>query len=314
MRKVKQPIALTVSDVHLSHRTPLIRQAETNWYDVMRRQLDEIADVAEKYDIPILFAGDLFHTYNEPHELIEWFIRYAPFMNGVPGQHDLPYHNYEHKHRSAYGIIQAAEHLHNIEPGEPWKYYINKIPVYVHAFPWGATVKPCDRDATRELYTSDPEPNALHIALIHEYVWTKTTGYTGADPKKRVLRTKKKLDGYDFAVFGDNHIGFKSGNIVNNGTFIRRRKDEIDRVPCYSLLYSDGSIERKELRSAKDDKFLSMEEIELVDINQEIREFTKTLTGDMDNALDYKESVVGYCQTNQVKNEVKGVLLDALES
>ena len=304
MRKV-EPLCITISDLHLSHKKPLARGPERDWYAVMERQLRELCEIKKSLgNIPIIAAGDIFDTYNEIPELVNWCFEHFPFMYAIPGQHDLPYHNYDHSHRSSYGILSNAGMLCDLPPGRPFKVPDSEYQIYLHAFPWGVKVTPLEEETFRD---------SFHIAIIHKYIWKKGFGYTGAATANRVTALKKQVTGYDFAVFGDNHQGFQTGTIVNNGTFIRRKKNDIAKMPCYSVLYTDGSIQRHEFKSAELDLFLTPKELEFTNIDVNIKEFTKTLTSLESQSLDYKEAIVRYCDTNQVEIPIKNVLLDALE-
>lgn len=152
----------------------------------------------------------------------------------VPGQHDLPYHRYEDIHKSAYWTLAQAGVVENLPPG---------IPVTVDrslslcGYPWGHPVQPAaDRG------------RGTNLAVVHSFIWTKSTGHPGADEGKRVRGYLDKLIGYDAAVFGDNHKPFEARagrcNVFNGGTFVRRRTDEKDVRPGAGLLMKDGTWRR----------------------------------------------------------------------
>jgi hypothetical protein len=153
-----------VSDLHLSHTPPKARAGE-DWYAVQRGYLEQLDAMLPTWDTPLLAAGDLFHTYNQPPEFIDFLLDHLPTLIAVPGQHDLPGHRYEDVHKSVFGVMVKVRRVTLVPPGEPlhlaynWK-GINGMRVF--GFPWG--VKPSPPEG--------PRPNGyLDVALCHKYVW-----------------------------------------------------------------------------------------------------------------------------------------------
>ena len=93
MRTV-HPIAVAISDVHLSHTPPPARSEEPDWYEAMRRPLKQVEYIARRNEVPIICAGDLFHRWWSPPPLVNFAIKTCPKMFAIPGQHDLQYHQY----------------------------------------------------------------------------------------------------------------------------------------------------------------------------------------------------------------------------
>lgn len=254
---------ISVSDVHLSHKPPVARSSEPDWYASQAgylRQLKRASETCNKLavPVPIIFAGDLFDDGWRPHrcppELINFAIENVPVMYGVPGQHDLPYHRYEDIHKSAYWTLVKAGKIIPLEPDNP----VEVGNLRLHGFPWGHPVSPL----------KDPHDLLIEVAVVHSYVFTKTTGHPGADPNQRVKGYDKNLKGYDIALFGDNHTPFQSMSkcgclVYNNGGFMRRKSDEVNCTPSVGLIKSDKTMERKYLDVSKD-KFLDREEIEVM--------------------------------------------------
>lgn len=235
--KERRPVALLVSDIHLSHTPPVARAAEPDWYEAMRRQLAEISAVAAHLNVPILCAGDIFHVWDSPAQLINFAINHMPKMIAIPGQHDLPNHNYNLMHKSAYYTLVAAGVLVDITYRRGMWCDDN---ISVTAFPWGMEVRP--------LSFEDYESHKVNIALAHSYVWSnKHNKHPRATDNTGLKRTLETCGGFDIAVFGDNHNGFIEHNkkpiLVNCGGVMRRRVDEIDREPFMTVVYSDRTVE-----------------------------------------------------------------------
>jgi hypothetical protein len=62
----KKIVAIVCSDIHLKHKPPLCRWGEDDWYEAMQRPLLQLQHLADKYDAPILYAGDIFDRWNPP--------------------------------------------------------------------------------------------------------------------------------------------------------------------------------------------------------------------------------------------------------
>ncbi len=279
-----QVIAILASDLHLSHRPPVFRSNEQDWYAAQARPLAELRGLQERYRCPVIVAGDIFDDGWRPHrcpaQLINFALGHLPDgAYAIPGQHDLPYHSYDALEKSAYWTLVRAGKIENIEPGVPLP-----LPgLVLHGFPWGFEVEPWVGGSV--------SPFGVRLAVIHAYIWTQETGYQGASEESRLGSWLECLSGYDASVFGDNHKGFlHTGNILNSGTFQRRKSDEKDYRPSVGLLYGDGRIERHYLDTSQD---VTLTPEELVDKARDgvlnLQEFMSELEALGSSGLDFFE-------------------------
>ena len=105
-------IAILCSDLHLSLTKPACR-ADKDWMEVQAHYLKQLEDTAG--NLPIFCAGDIFDRWNAPPELINFALRNLPDdMLCVPGQHDLPNHRLDEKHRSGYGVLSNAGKIEDL--------------------------------------------------------------------------------------------------------------------------------------------------------------------------------------------------------
>jgi hypothetical protein len=257
MREEVTPVAVLASDIHLSHRRPKCRQDD--WYGAMASHLKELGDAATDYsnwELPIIIAGDIFDHWDAPPELIEFAIRHLPKCYAVPGQHDLPNHDYGQIRRSAYGALMAAGVIQNLEPGRCVASISNVgFTVNMCGCPWGADIAD----------NSSRGKHQITIAVVHAYIWDrKRNSYDGAPEDKSLGHYLPKLANYDAAVFGDNHRGFlakrdeswpegRLQSVLNCGGFMRRKSND-EWAPKIGILYSDGSIKRATLQAAESDE------------------------------------------------------------
>lgn len=290
--------ALFVSDIHLSAKPPALRSLEPDWYEAMARPIREMRRLAEKLDVPIVCGGDVFDHWNPPAELITFAIQELPKMYAVPGQHDLSNHSYEDIERTGYWTLVEAGVIHHLEPSSPYR--VRDLELY--GFPWGFPITPCERfdnDYTR-------------IAVIHAYCWEGQHKYMHAPDSGNVKNFK--LSGYDVAVFGDNHINWVVGRVINCGGFMRRHKPDLDREPMIGLLTKSGKIE-KHLLNTSDDIYSPPEEDDIVETGAiEIGNFTDSLLGLKDSKdLDFLQLIRRWCKKNKIPGRVLSLIEESIE-
>lgn len=230
----KAPLAILCSDLHLRETTPRAR-AESDWYEVMKAQLDYLDQASKSYEVPIICAGDVFDKWNPSAELVNFAMGNLPYMFAIPGQHDLRYHSYEERHRGAYGALCKAGKIVDLPAN---RYYAKPIGggnyLKIWAMPWGKYALPEDRGASN---LAD-----INLGVLHQYRWSNVSN------KHAMAEDSSKLEslfpGLDTLLIGDNHIPWQLPGILNHGGFIAQNSDQRDYTPHYGVLYADGHIER----------------------------------------------------------------------
>lgn len=234
-------IGVFVSDIHIG-ACPVARSVEPCFFEAMARSLEELRGLGEKHKAPIVITGDFFDRYSPSAEIINFALANLPKCYGIYGNHDLPNHNAQEIHRSAYWTLVQAGLVKNLT--EP----LSLPGMTLHPFPWGKLVVPCDESWIDHL--------ALQVAVVHKYVWEEGFGYPGADVEAQASKQWESLAGYDVAFFGDNHKSFATHwgkrQIVNCGTFFRRKSDEKAYKPTVALLHADGAVELHYLDVSQD--------------------------------------------------------------
>jgi len=296
-------IAILVSDLHLSHTTPLARSSEPSWYGAMATALGQLEDLANQHDpAPVICAGDVFDRWNSNPELINFAIVHLPRMYAIPGQHDLPHHRLEDVRRSAYWTLVEAGVIDNIDVVND-----DNPDFIMWGFPWGRAINPP---------VVEEGSKTLHIAVAHKYVWEGEHHYDGAPKTDHLSKLAKQLDGYDVAVFGDNHKGFQANildgcTVFNCGTFMRRKVDEVDYMPAVGLLYNDGTVGTCFLDTSQDK--IEVVEKTTADDELDIAEFVEELNGLGGDFLDFETAVVRYVEKHGIVKPVREVIQRIME-
>lgn len=298
---MKHPIAVLISDIHLSHLKPICYAQDLDWYSLMEYYLEQLRAEANEKDIPVIFAGDLFDKWNAPAELINFAIQNLPYMYGIPGQHDIPHHNFELLNKSAWSILELAECIEFVN-----RERMLSSNLMIHPVQWGESIDSVRLEKNR----------CCQLLLTHKYIWTDyKNSYPNAPKENMIGAYKKALSSYDAALFGDNHKGFlaKAGkcHVLNNGAMMRRKSDEINYQPCYGLLYKDGSIERVPFDTSRDVFDSSVLDVE---INQDIDlSFISKLRDLKDRKLDFESEVKHIVDSKVYPDSVNKIIIRLIE-
>lgn len=306
-------VAILSSDIHLSHYPPVSRSVEQNWYEAMLRQLVELESLSMKYDAPVIYGGDVFNSWDNPAELVNFAIAHLPKGYAIPGQHDLKHHRIEDIKRTSFWTLVESGILTLLDASNPIEHGKGNKCIRLWGFPWNRKVVPLAHN----------NPLCLEIAVIHAYIWTQNTGYPGAPEKNRLKEWVKLLKGYDVALFGDNHTSLSYNTqrnkedvvIFNPGGFYRRRSDEVNHYPMVGLLHFDGTIDKHYLESS-DDKFIDVkQDVEIMSggLGIVLAPFLKELSEMSDNKLDFIEAVLRFLRDCNIEQDVRGYILQAVE-
>ena len=304
-------VAVLCSDLHLSHRPPSART--DNWYDAMDNYLGQLCDLCK--DLPCIIAGDLFDRWNSPAELINFVMHRLPGNTfAIPGQHDLPFHSYKDIKKSAYWTLVESGAITNISPDSPIEWgpnysraYANGSlppahPIRLHGFPFGYSPKLLEK----------PHDLIIEIAVVHSYIWIDGCGYEGA-PYEQHCRSLKdtSLNGYDVAVFGDNHIHFQRGKIFNCGGFMRRNIDQRTHMPSVGLLDKDGKVHLHVLDTSVD-RFIDVTENAPAAKNHSafIEEMSKVVA----YGFSFRKYLERLLDKNPLDGKTRSIILTALEN
>mgnify|MGYP000029409979 FL=1 len=308
--EVRKVIALLCSDIHLSHRPPVVREEKTTnaWYSLQSQYLSQLSALAGEYNCPIVCAGDIFDRWNSPAELINFALAYLPDnMYCIPGQHDLLYHDFNQIVRSAYWTLVEAGKINHLSHDRPLKVSDS---LTLHGVPWGHRVPE---------NTEEHKEGMIHLAAIHAYIWTTGHNYPGASQQAHIREWARLLSSYDAAVFGDNHKGFLSKTsfdipILNCGTLMRRKSDELAYIPCVGLLWDDGIISQKMLDTSVD-KFIepaAMKALQESGQDGQLSDFLQELSSIAAGPIGFADALKHFLSENTIGKHTRQVLREIM--
>ena len=302
---MKKVIALLIADIHLSSTAPVARSGEPDWYAAQGRVLDQLRTLQRKNGgCPIVCAGDVFDRWNSSPELINWVATNLSGFPGeiwvIPGQHDLPHHNYDELNRSAFDTLCFTGRVKQIPPDSG--VWLQEYGLDLVGFPWGVELHPEKEELAR----------GIRLAVVHRYVWMSGYEYKGAPNDGNIHSIARRLKGYTHVVFGDNHRGFQLGSFYNCGCLIPRKSDERKLKPSVGAVFSDGSVVRIPLDCSQD-QWLE-ENDPRVEIGERIdaADFLDGLRGLEWDSLNVREWVKRYLDRSEISQRVRETVLDAL--
>lgn len=285
---IKRPDLILTSDWHLREDTPACWigdfQAE-QWSSVTF-----VASLQEKYDCPVIHAGDLFHHWKPSPWLLAQAINLLPKQfYTVYGQHDLPQHNWDLREKSGLYTLQVAKVLNVLD-----------------GYHYGQEIS---TDIENDMF-------GVKMMVWHHLTYVKPPfpGATGGNALS-VLRKYRK---FDLIVTGDNHqsfyVEYEGKLLVNPGNLTRQVADQIDFHPRVALWYArDNSITW--LNIPIKENVITREHIEVKqERNDRIDAFISKLDGDWVAGMSFEENLEAFFSKNQTRESVKRIIYEAIEN
>ena len=288
-RNTPKPLAILTADWHLREDKPVCRMDD--FWAAQWEKVDFIKDLQERYDCPVVHAGDLYHHWKPSPYLLSETIEHLPKQfYTVYGQHDLPQHNLDLAFKCGINTLEAAEAL-TILPACHWGMSPDKLGVW-----WEV---------------------AGHKILVWHYLVIERgdilRGFV--DHSELPVKILRRLEEYKLIVTGDNHKSFceefQGRFLVNPGSLTRQAADQINHIPCVWLWYGDG-VEQIFLPSERD--VISRDHIEVQEQrDKRIDAFVSRLDGDWNVGMSFEQNLEEFFKVNQIRDSVKQIIYKAIE-
>lgn len=282
---------LVTADWHLRGDRPRCR-TEDDWIEIQRCALREIVEIVSAKKIPLLVIGDIFNRSNPSAEIITMMIEILnpikEYIYFIPGNHDLPYHQWKNENKSAYGILKRIfNEITDLEE--------------IGAAPFGEPLNNPDAE----------------IICVHELIFPddksrpiKGIGKTAEELAKEYPKAKWILTG-DY----HHHFLYYSNNqhVINPGCIIRQAADLKDYKPSiYEINTNTDDITPISLIDSKyllNDNYLQEEE----NRNERIDSFVSTIEKNGKVSLNFIENLEQKMNAPSVDSETKKILTEIIE-
>jgi predicted phosphodiesterase len=275
----------------------------------MRHYCQQLRDLQSYLgDPPIFIAGDVFTHWNSPPELISFLLAsLPPKCYVIAGNHDLAYHRHHDLSRSALWTLVEARKVKYLDPDVVHNLCDGKLAV--RTFPCGYDLK------NWWVTKKQDEEGRIKLAVIHAYCWKKE-GHKEASNQNNISGYKDRLQGYDIAHFGDNHRAFLgwSGTcrVINPGTFMIRRADEVEYQPRVYILLKDKSVVSHKLDTSIDDFVEPRTDVKKAK-RKEIEELFREVLSFTDSAADFFTTLTHYMREHGIDSRVQEIVTRASE-
>jgi DNA repair exonuclease SbcCD nuclease subunit len=304
---MKNPTAIILSDIHLRDTQPICRKDD--FWETQIKKLKWLKSFHKSIgtNVPVLCAGDVFHEWKTSPKLINMALDYLPNkMISIPGNHEMPNHNYELMDESGYGVLSKTDKIRN-NIGVHRGTFGGSKNLSIQFFPYGT-----------KLYSTDPDSPDIEIALAHHFVYKGRKPFPGQLTGVKSLL--KKLKGYKLVITGDNHQPFthKEGNtlLINPGCFSRQRASEATIRPRVYIWYAENNSFDIEYVPIEDsEEIISRKHLEQIEYkNEKIEIFVGRLNENIDAQLDFKSNMKQYLDGNlKIKKLTKTKIREAME-
>ncbi|MDD5355032.1 MAG: metallophosphoesterase [Candidatus Omnitrophica bacterium] len=293
---MKKVSAILSTDWHIRNDIPECRTDD--FIQAQQKKIIFIFNLCQKYECPLLIAGDLGHKSVWPDELKIKFIQLKNNADidiySIVGQHDIPNHRIEEINKSTYGVLKEDKTIIDLSKSES----IFKLSDFsISSFPYGIEMKAYRKREGQKL-----------IAMTHQLViknikdWPDQKAQTG-------YNLLKKYPCYDLILSGDNHKTFTceyEGRIlVNPGSITRQRSDQIDHKPCVFLWYA-GTNEIEQVFLPIEEGVVSKEHIEVKEQNSKAMDaYVLRLKQGDEVSLSFEDNLEEFLRANRVQKRVE---------
>jgi predicted phosphodiesterase len=208
---------LITADWHVRGDSPRCRTDE-DWVDSQRKDIQFIVHTAKAQGVDaIMIVGDVFHQPRAATEAVNMVLeelKKFPSVYILPGNHDLPYHDYANIERSSIGtLLKSFPELGKADP----ETYGSELK-FMDAQPFGLD-----------------EPGTAPIRFVHRLVFPNAE----ARPIEGIGQTAEELaeefKGNDIIICGDYHHAFiqvfGSQMVINPGCINIQAADMMDYSP-----------------------------------------------------------------------------------
>lgn len=301
---------ILTADWHVRSSIPVCRTDD--FMTAMWKKIKFIFDLSLEHQCPIYIAGDMGDKSTWSNSLLVWFLRkmqankfYSIVL--IPGQHDLPNHNLQNIDKSGMAVLcLASEKVEVItEPGLGSGSNPNPD-IFVYGFPFGT-----------EIFEKNGDPEIFKVAMTHQLVIEDKPEWKDqvATSAKSLL---KKFPGYNLILSGDNHkpfvVNFRGRLLVNPGSLMRTRADQIDHKPRVYLWYA-GKNEVKPVYLPIEKDVIDRSHIDdKEERDGRVEAYVRHLKKNEDITFSFDDNMTAELKNNRIKAGVRDKIREAMSN
>jgi len=279
---------LLTGDWHFTDKAP--RTRTDDYISELHRKIQ----VLKNHNLPILQPGDLtdtpFLSYLTFRKLLSLLQLSTIFT--VRGQHDLRYRN---KGNTPLDALRDAYEFLRIADSVPYELEKN---VYLY----GASFE----EEIPEITTK----SSYNILLIHRMI----SPVKSEDWHEEEALPFLKKHNFDLIVSGDNHKSFEAKHLhkrlINCGSLMRSKIDQVDHKPCYYILDTDTSgLKKHFIPIVEGSKVFDMDlKEESMERNEDLEAFVTGLSKQKEMGLNLMDNLTAYMKKNNIEEEIRDII------
>jgi DNA repair exonuclease SbcCD nuclease subunit len=283
---------------------------DDDWLETQRTALAHVSKYAKNFEADVVAIGDIFHSTNETtNEVISLVQEFALMLKEknlklfiLAGNHDLPQHNIENINRSAFNILLNSKNI----------FHLDQIKINDGKFEYATSAISAANFGADE--NTDAEFVFKHVLCFPEN--------ERIPPSDKIVKPSELFMQFKNAKYifvGDYHRQFiytkgKTKKLLNPGCLLRQAADMIDYEP--SVLFFDFETGEHTVCPIPDDeKLVTDEYLEREEKrNSRIEAFIERIKENELVTFDFIENVHNFLKSNEIKKEIKDVILELLEN
>jgi len=320
---------LICSDLHIRESSPRCRKDD--YWSRQKAKLEFIKNLSRECNITIC-AGDVFHHWKPSPFLIRESMKRLPVgMLCIPGQHDLPQHDFSQIGKSGFAVLEQAGIIEKLYVNEPFTRHLiypdkkssNDIPIMIDLYPFGRST---EENIAKAMEAMKDDDGIFKIAVIHELVWESKKKDTRQDflpLSGHVKRVAKRLEKYNLIVCGDNHNYFvvkerqTSKFIINTGSMMRMTISQAEDEPSVVVFDTANKSYRRvylPISSNLKDTF-DFESKMIEDGDEKLSLFIEQLCKEYEIGLNFRKNIEEFLAKNpNIRNEVRQMIWRIVEN
>ena len=296
---------IITSDWHLRSNRPRCR-LDDDWIKTQRDILAQIAIYAKEYSADVIVIGDIFHsTIETTNEILGLVQELALRLDNelgkslyvLAGNHDLPMHNLDNIHRSAFKNLLFSKNVYPLD-----EIIINNENVSAANF-------------------GEDDDGETSIVFKHILCFPENEKIPPSDKIVKPSELFKQLPLAKYIFTGDYHKQFvyknsKGKMLMNPGCLIRQAADLIDYEPSILLVNFDTKdVTYKSLPIIDNENLVTDEYLEKEELrNIRIEAFIERIQENKQITFDFIENVHNTIKNNKIDAHIKNTILELLEN